>query len=84
MNNSKGDQVRRIKPANAPSPESAKLDLGRFACGLRLGPLQVDAESGNDEEKKDADVTKGTDELQELYGPVEKVGREPHLPLATA
>src|ERR1041385_532281 len=59
------DDVRRIEPANSSFPESAeanvRFDAGRFG----FGPLQVNAEAGNDEEQKDADITKRADELDQ-------------------
>src|SRR6476620_2858849 len=69
-----GDQVRRIEPAKAATPESPKLNRLRLLVSARFGPLQVNTEAGNNEEEKDADVAKGADKLQKLYGPAKDIG----------
>ena len=52
------DDVWRIEPANSSFPESAETNVWLKAGGSGPGPLQVNAEAGDDEEQKDADVTK--------------------------
>lgn len=71
----KGHQIRRIEPADATTPKRSKLDRLRLPVRARLGPLQVNTESRDDEEEEDADVAKRTDELQQLYRPAKKIIR---------
>ncbi len=70
------DDVRRIEPANSSFPEGAEANV-RFGSGcFGPGPLQVNAESGDDEEQKDADVTKRTRELDQPNRVLEEIVRK--------
>ena len=71
-----GDDVRRIEPANPSFPESAEANVRLEARGFGPGPLQVNAEAGDDEEQKDADVAKGACELDQANRILKEVRRE--------
>jgi hypothetical protein len=59
------DDVRRIQPANSSFPKSTEPNLRLDARGFGPGPLQVNTETGDDEEQKDADVAKRSSELDQ-------------------
>ncbi len=66
--NRERDHVRRIQPAQPSLPEWTKANVGLDSRRPRFGPLQVNTKSGNDEEQKDADVTKRAQELNRRTG----------------
>ena len=53
-----GKQVRRIEPPDSSLPEGGEVYLMRLSVCSSLRPLQVDTESRDYKEKKDADVAK--------------------------
>src|ERR1043166_3328363 len=57
------DYVGRIKTANSAFPKRGEMNLRFCARGFGSGPLQVNAEAGDHEEEKDADITKRAGEL---------------------
>jgi len=69
------DQVRRIETADASLPKGSKVDLRSLARGSSLCPLQVDAEARYDEKKKNADVAKRTEKLDQFDGVSKEIVR---------
>jgi hypothetical protein len=68
-----GDEVRRIETANSPFPERDEANLRFLARGFAPGPLQVNAEAGDYEEEKNADVAKRARELDQANRVLKKV-----------
>jgi hypothetical protein len=68
-----GNQVWRIEPPNSASPKRSKMYILRLTRSARFGPLQMNTKSRDNEKQKDADVAKGSPELQKLHGPTEEV-----------
>lgn len=73
--NSESNDVRWIQTTEATLPKCAKFDLMILAGGPSLSPLQVNAESRDDEEKKYTDVAKRAEELNQANGVLKEVGR---------
>ncbi len=70
---SEGDYVRRVKPAQTSFPEWTKANVGLDSRCFRLGPLQMNAKTRNDEKQEDADVAIRADELERADGIIEEV-----------
>ena len=67
------NQVSRIQTAEPTFPKRGESYFMRFPRSLHPGPLQVNAKTGDDEEKEDADITKRAERVNENYRPLQEV-----------